>query len=82
MRIPLFALETIAGRRVRILQHNDSAGFKAADDWAGQLQGIGSVVDIWTPSAEGADLNDVFKLTPDDCEREIGEAFNFAKGGC
>jgi hypothetical protein len=82
MRIPQFALEAIAGRRVRILQHNDSAGFKAADEWAGQLQRMGSMVDIWTPSTEGADLNDVFKLKPDDCEREISEAFDFAKGGC
>jgi molecular chaperone HtpG len=65
-----------------ILQHNDTAGFKAADEWARQLQGFSASVDIWTPSAKGADLNDVFKLPPEACEQEIGEAFDFAKGGC
>jgi hypothetical protein len=82
MRIPQFALEAIAGRRTRILQHNDTAGFNAADEWARQLQGFSATVDIWTPSAEGADLNDVFKLPPEACDIEIGEAFDFAKGGC
>lgn len=82
MRIPPGALASMAGRRVRILQHNDSAGYKAADEWAKQLHGFRAKVDIWTPSADGADLNDVFKLTPKACEQEIGEAFDFAKGGC
>jgi hypothetical protein len=82
MRIPQGALASMAGRRVRILQHNDSAGYKAADDWAKQLHSCRAEVDIWTPSADGADLNDVFKLPPEGCEQEIGEAFNFAKGGC
>ena len=82
MRIPPGALASMAGRRVRILQHNDSAGYKAADEWAKQLHGFRAKVDIWTPSADGADLNDVFKLPPEACEQEIGEAFDFAKGGC
>lgn len=82
MRIPPGALASMAGRRVRILQHNDSAGYKAADEWAKQLHVFRAKVDIWTPSADGADLNDVFKLPPEACEQEIGEAFDFAKGGC
>jgi hypothetical protein len=82
MRIPPGAIASMAGRRVRILQHNDSAGYKAADEWAKQLHGCRAKVDIWTPGADGADLNDVFKLLPEVCEQEISEAFDFAKGGC
>lgn len=81
IRIPSCAMASMANRRVRILQHNDSAGYKAANEWAKQLHGCGAKVDIWTPSVEGADLNDVFKLSPDACEQELGEAFDFAKGG-
>jgi hypothetical protein len=82
LKIPSNALAAMAGRRVRILQHNDTAGYSAADGWARQLHGFRTKVDIWTPSADGADLNDVFKLAPEACAQEIGEAFDFAKGGC
>jgi hypothetical protein len=82
MKIPPGALGSMAGRRVRVLQHNDSAGRKAANEWAWQLHRFRAKVDIWMPSADGADLNDVFKLAPEACAQEIGEAFDFAKGGC
>jgi hypothetical protein len=82
MRIPPGALASMTGRRVRIIQHNDSAGYKAANEWAAQLLRFKARVNIWMPSAEGADLNDVFKLAPEACAQEIEEAFAFAKGGC
>lgn len=82
MKIPPGALGSMSGRRVRILQHNDSAGRKAANEWAWQLHRFRAKVDIWMPSADGADLNDVFKLAPEACALEISEAFDFAKGGC
>jgi hypothetical protein len=81
MKIPACALAAMAGRRVRILQHNDSAGYNAADAWAIQLHSHGANVDVWTPTAAGSDLNDVLKLPQDAREQEIAEAFNFAKGG-
>ena len=81
MRPPYGALATMAGRRVRIFQHNDGAGQKAADSWARLIHNAGGDVDIWTPAQAGADLNDIFHLTESELSEALAEAFDFVKGG-
>ena len=81
MRPPYGALATMAGRRVRIFQHNDVAGQKAADSWARLIHNAGGNVDIWTPAQAGADLNDIFGLTDSELSEALTEAFDFVKGG-
>ena len=81
MRPPYGALATMAGRRVRIFQHNDEAGEKAADSWARLIHSAGGDADIWTPAQAGADLNDIFHLTESELGEALAEAFNFVKGG-
>jgi hypothetical protein len=81
MRPPFGALATMAGRRVRIFQHNDEAGQKAADAWARLIHNAGGDVDIWTPAQAGADLNDIFHLTESELGEALTEAFDFVKGG-
>jgi DNA primase len=81
MRPPYGALATMAGRRVRIFQHNDTAGQKAADSWARLIHHAGGDVDIWTPAQAGADLNDIFHLTESELSEALAEAFDFVKGG-
>ena len=81
MRPPYGALATMAGRRVRIFQHNDEAGQKAADSWARLIHNAGGNVDIWTPAQAGADLNDIFGLTDSELSEALTEAFDFVKGG-
>jgi DNA primase len=81
MRPPYGALATMAGRRVRIFQHNDEAGQKAADSWARLIHNAGGDVDIWTPAQAGADLNDIFHLTESELSEALAEAFDFVKGG-
>ena len=81
MRPPYGALATMAGRRVRIFQHNDEAGQKAADSWARLIHNAGGDVDVWTPAQAGADLNDIFHLTESELSEALAEAFDFVKGG-
>lgn len=81
MRPPYGALATMAGRRVRIFQHNDEAGQKAADSWARLIHSAGGDVDIWTSAQAGADLNDIFHLTESELSEALAEAFDFVKGG-
>ena len=80
MRPPYGALATMAGRRVRIFQHNDVAGQKAADSWARLIHNAGGDVDLWTPAQAGADLNDIFDLTDSELCEALTEAFGFVKG--
>lgn len=80
MRPPYGALATMAGRRVRIFQHNDEAGQKAADSWARLIHNAGGNVDIWTPAQAGADLNDTFHLMESELGEALTEAFGFVKG--
>jgi hypothetical protein len=81
MRPPYGALATMKGRRVRIFQHNDEAGAKAADGWARLIHNAGGTVDIWTPAQAGADLNDIFTLPEAEVSAALAEAFGFVKGG-
>ena len=81
MRPPYGALATMAGRRVRIFQHNDVAGQKAADSWARLIHNAGGDVDIWTPAQAGADLNDIFDLADSELIEALTEAFDFVEGG-
>ena len=81
MRPPYGALATMAGRRVRIFQHNDEAGQKAADAWARLIHNAGGTVDIWQPAQAGADLNDIFHLPEAEVTAALAEAFDFVKGG-
>jgi len=80
MRPPYGALATMKGRRVRIFQHNDEAGAKAADGWARLIHNAGGTVDIWTPAQAGADLNDIFTLPEAEVSAALAEAFDFVKG--
>jgi hypothetical protein len=80
MRPPYGALATLKGRRVRIFQHNDEAGAKAADGWARLIHNAGGTVDIWQPSQAGADLNDIFHLPEAEVSAALAEAFDFVKG--
>jgi hypothetical protein len=80
MRPPYGALATMKGRRVRIFQHNDEAGAKAADGWARLIHNAGGTVDIWTPAQAGADLNDIFHLPEAEVSAALAEAFDFVKG--
>lgn len=80
MRPPYGAVATMKGRRVRIFQHNDEAGAKAADGWARMIHNAGGTVDIWTPDKEGADLNDIFHLPEAEVSAALAEAFDFVKG--
>ena len=79
LKLPSSAVATFRNRKTRILQHNDKAGYEAADRWASQIFNAGGKVDIWTPDHEGGDLNDVFRLPADEAEAALGEAFDFAK---
>ena len=79
LKLPSSAVATFRNRKTRILQHNDKAGYEAADRWASQIFNAGGKVDIWTPDHEGSDLNDVFRLPADEAEAALGEAFDFAK---
>ena len=80
MRPPYGTVATMKGRRVRIFQHNDEAGQKAADDWARLIHNAGGHVDIWLPEQAGADLNDIFHLPEDEVSAALAEAFSFVKG--
>jgi hypothetical protein len=80
MRPPFGAVATMKGRRVRIFQHNDEAGQKAADGWARLIHNAGGTVDIWTPAQAGADLNDIFTLPEAEVSAALAEAFGFVKG--
>jgi hypothetical protein len=80
MRPPYGALATMKGRRVRIFQHSDEAGAKAADGWARLINNAGGTVDIWTPAQAGADLNDIFHLPEAEVSASLAEAFDFVKG--
>ena len=80
MRPPFGAVATMKGRRVRIFQHNDEAGQKAADGWARLIHNAGGTVDIWTPAQAGADLNDIFHLPEAEVSAALAEAFDFVKG--
>jgi hypothetical protein len=80
MRPPFGAVATMRGRRVRIFQHNDEAGQKAADGWARLIHNAGGTVDIWTPAQAGADLNDIFHLPEAEASAALTEAFDFVKG--
>jgi hypothetical protein len=80
MRPPFGAVATMKGRRVRIFQHNDKAGQKAADGWARLIHNAGGTVDIWTPAQAGADLNDIFHLPEAELSAALAEAFDFVKG--
>jgi hypothetical protein len=80
MRPPYGALATMKGRRVRIFQHNDEAGARAADGWARLIHNAGGTVDIWTPAQAGADLNDIFHLPEAEVSAALAEAFDFVKG--
>lgn len=80
MRPPYGAVATMKGRRVRIFQHNDEAGQKAADGWARLIHNAGGTVDIWTPAQAGADLNDIFHLPEAEVSAALAEAFDFVKG--
>jgi hypothetical protein len=80
MRPPFGAVATMKGRRVRIFQHNDEAGHKAADGWARLIHNAGGTVDIWTPAQAGADLNDIFHLPETEISAALAEAFDFVKG--
>lgn len=80
MRPPYGALATMKGRRVRIFQHNDEAGQKAADGWARLIHNAGGTVDIWQPAQAGADLNDIFHLPEAEVSAALAEAFDFVKG--
>lgn len=80
MRPPFGAVATMKGRRVRIFQHNDEAGQKAADGWARLIHNAGGTVDIWAPEQEGADLNDIFHLPEAEVSAALAEAFDFVKG--
>lgn len=81
MRPPFGAVATMKGRRVRIFQHNDEAGQKAADGWARLIHNAGGTVDIWTPTQAGADLNDIFHIPESELSAALAEAFDFVKGG-
>lgn len=81
MRPPFGAVATMKGRRVRIFQHNDNAGQKAADGWARLIHNAGGTVDIWTPEQAGADLNDIFHHPEAEVTAALAEAFDFVKGG-
>lgn len=80
MRPPYGAVATMKGRRVRIFQHNDEAGHKAADGWARLIHNAGGTVDIWAPAQAGADLNDIFHLPKAEVSAALAEAFDFVKG--
>jgi hypothetical protein len=80
MRPPFGAVATMKGRRVRIFQHNDEAGQKAADGWARLIHNAGTSVDIWAPEQDGADLNDIFHLPEAEVSAALAEAFDFVKG--
>ena len=81
MKIPPGALATLRGRRVRVFQHADRAGERAADGWAQQINNAGGKVDIWTPDHSGTDLNDCFRFPVEETAASLGEAFNFAMEG-
>jgi hypothetical protein len=79
MRPPFGVVATMKGRRVRIFQHNDEAGQKAADGWARLIHNAGGTVDIWAPAQAGADLNDIFHLPEAEVSAALAEAFDFVK---
>jgi hypothetical protein len=76
-RIPVDALRLLAGKRVRLYPHLDSAGQEAAERWTRQLEAVGADVDEFafaglhrTDGANVGDLNDLAYICPDDFEAE------------
>jgi len=76
-RIHADALPMFAGKRVRIMGHDDAAGRGAVEHWAGQLASVGADVDAITfagfQQVDGKpvkDLNDVTSINADDFESE------------
>jgi hypothetical protein len=80
MQPPFGVWASMKNRKVRIFQHNDEAGRKAAKLWAWFIRGAGGIVDAWTPAQEGADLNDIFDQPQAEFSAALQEAFNFVKG--
>jgi hypothetical protein len=75
--IPADALPLLAGKRVRLFPHTDSAGQEAAANWTRQLESAGADVDEFdfaglhrTDGADVGDLNDLAYISPDDFEAE------------
>jgi hypothetical protein len=52
------ALPLFHGHKVKIMQQNDPAGFKASADWKDQLQTVAAHPEIIQIPGEGTDLND------------------------
>ncbi len=72
-RIPDDALRFLAGKKVRICPHLDSAGQSGAERWTAQLQAIGAMVDTFDftglRKADGSlvnDLNDCTQIHAED----------------
>jgi hypothetical protein len=55
-------------RRIRIFQHSDEAGIKAAEKWGAQLQEAGNIVDIYEMPEGIGDLNDLARSPQDKTE--------------
>jgi hypothetical protein len=76
-RIHEDALPLLAGKRIRLFPHADSAGQEAAANWTRQLDAVGADVDAFdfaglhrTDGAGVGDLNDLALISPDDFEAE------------
>ena len=73
------ALPFLAGKKVRIFPHVDSAGKNGAERWVAQLQAIGAKVDMFDfdglRKVDGSpvkDLNDCTQIHPDDAAQLEG----------
>ncbi len=78
-RIHPDALPLLAGKRVRIMAHADTAGREGAEGWAAQLVTVGADVDVadlrGLRKADGepvTDLNDATQIHPEDAHELKG----------
>jgi hypothetical protein len=73
MKVAAPLLLRLAGRKVRIFAHADDAGYRAAAEWAGQLQAVGCEVDAFDFGQfdQVKDANDFVKLPLDQRDVEV-----------
>ena len=86
-RIPEDALQLLAGKRIRLYPHTDTAGHRAEARWTQQLEAVGAEVDAFgfddlrrMDGADVGDLNDLAYISADVRREAVARARDLGVG--